>query len=235
MNLASTVIAYHGCDVTVRDDLVTGRLHHLDHSNNDYDWLGPGAYFFEGDVERAFYFAHASHSYPARRYTARPIASPSVVGSILKVASWLDMTTQAGLVEFKESYQGMLAVLDADQRPVPHNRAASDDDADIIYRALDNAVFNWMHRTRAQMSPPQAPYQAVRAAFHQGPEIAPRSGFHERTHVQIALRDDSCVFAWFLPENSTLLTEEQHAGAKVRLAAAALARDRKPRVRLKRN
>ncbi len=69
MSIANTVIAYHGCDVTVRDDLVSGRLHRLDHSNNDYDWLGPGAYFFEGDVERAFFFARASHDNPEKLYT----------------------------------------------------------------------------------------------------------------------------------------------------------------------
>lgn len=232
MSIASTVIAYHGCDVTVRDDLVTGRLHRLTHSNNDYDWLGPGAYFFEGDAARALFFAHASHNHPEKKYTARPIASPSVVGSMLKVTNWLDMTTQAGLGEFKENDQAMLAGLETDQSAMPQNRPASGDDVDILYRALDNAVFNWVHRTRAQMSPPRVPYQAVRAAFHQGPEIAPRSGFHERTHIQIALRDDGCVFAWFLPENSTLLTEEQYAGAKARLDAAVV-RYRKPRVRAK--
>jgi hypothetical protein len=49
MNSPSMVIAYHGCDITVRDDLVTGRIPRLDHSANKYDWLGRGAYFFEGD------------------------------------------------------------------------------------------------------------------------------------------------------------------------------------------
>ena len=228
------VVAYHGCDITVRDDLVAGRLDHLDHSANEYDWLGPGAYFFEGDVKRAVYFAHASHNHPEKRYTARPIATPSVVGAMLNVAVWLDMTTQNGLGQFKDGYDALLAGLRSANMSVPSNRAAGEDDTDIIYRALDNAVFNWVHRARAQATPSLVPYQAVRAAFHQGPEIAPRSGFHERTHVQIALRDDSCVFAWFLPEYSTLLTEEQYASAKERMAAA-VARDRKPRVRIKLN
>jgi hypothetical protein len=151
---------------------------------------------------------------------------------MLNVTAWLDMTTQAGLAVFKNGYEALLGALKAADMAAPTNRPANENDSDIIYRALDNAVFKWVHSTREQGALSLLPYQAVRAAFHQGPEIAPKSGFHERTHVQIALRDDSCVFAWFLPENSTLLTEEQYASAKVRLAAVA--RDRKPRVRVKR-
>ncbi len=70
MSLSSALVAYHGCDVTTRDDLLAGRQNHLSHSNNQYDWLGPGAYFFEGDVERALLFAQAAHDNPAKRYTA---------------------------------------------------------------------------------------------------------------------------------------------------------------------
>ena len=35
------LVAYHGCDITTRDDLVTGKLADLDHSKNPYDWLAP--------------------------------------------------------------------------------------------------------------------------------------------------------------------------------------------------
>ena len=45
MSLGSALVVYHGCDIITRDDLVSGRLTHLNHSANRYDWLGPGAYF----------------------------------------------------------------------------------------------------------------------------------------------------------------------------------------------
>jgi hypothetical protein len=228
----TALIVYHGCDITTRDDLISGRLKHLSHSNNQYDWLGPGAYFFEGDVERALLFAQASQRNPDKRYTAKPIATPAVVGAVLQVQNWLDMTTQVGIKEFSLAYQAFADGLSTAGKPVPVNRSASDTDTDVIYRALDNAVFTWLHQARASQEPPLSPFQAVRAAFHQGDKVAPTSGFHANTHIQISLRDNSCLIGWFLPAGAKLLTEQQYAEAKLRLAMLKTA-TKKPRIRVK--
>lgn len=119
MSLGTALIVYHGCDVTTRDDLVSRRLKHLDHSKNKYDWLGPGAYFFEGDVERALLFAQAAHHNPDKRYTARPIATPAVVGAVLQVQSWLDMTTQAGIKQYGMAYEVFAAGRKAERKSIP--------------------------------------------------------------------------------------------------------------------
>jgi hypothetical protein len=235
VRLAPALIVYHGCDITTRDDLVSGRLKHLTQSNNQYDWLGPGAYFFEGDVERALMFAQAAHRYPEKRYTAKPVATPAAVGAVgavLQVQRWLDMTTQAGIKEFSSAYQVFAAGRSAEGKPVPKNRAANDTDTDVIYRALDNAVFTWLHHARESHNPPLPPFQAVRAAFHQGETVAPTSGFHANTHIQIALRDNDCVIGWFLPAGARLLTEQQYGDATARLIAAH-ATNKKPPIRLK--
>lgn len=232
MNLGAALVVYHGCDVTTRDDLVSGRLKHLNQSSNQYDWLGPGAYFFEGDVERALLFAQASHNYPDKRYTAKPIATPAVAGAVLQVQSWLDMTTQAGIKEFSSAYQVFAAGRNAEGKSVPKNSPASETDTDVIYRALDNAVFTWLHNARASQEPPLPPFQAVRAAFHQGEKVAPTSGFHANTHIQISLRDNNCILGWFLPEGAKLLTELQYDEAKARLIELQAAY-KKPRIRVK--
>lgn len=230
MSLGSALVVYHGCDITTRDDLVSGRLKHLSHSNNRYDWLGPGAYFFEGDVERALLFAEAAHRNPDRRYTAKPIATPAVVGAILQVQSWLDMTTQAGIREFSLAYQAFTDGRHAAGKPIPANRPANSSDSDVIYRALDNAVFTWLHDARASQDPPAPPFQAVRAAFHQGEKVAPTSGFHVNTHIQISLRDNHCIVGWFLPAGAELLSETQYYDAKTRFKVLEVAY-RKPRIR----
>lgn len=222
------LVAYHGCDITTRDDLVSGKLAHLDHSKNPYDWLGPGAYFFEGDVERALMFATASHSHPARLYTAKPVGTPAVVGAVLRVQRWLDMTTQEGINEFALAYPAMLAGLAASGSPVPQNAAAGDD-ADIILRKLDNAVFTFIHDIRKNSHPALQLFQAVRGAFHQGAEVAPRSGFHKGTHVQIALRDNTCVEGWFLRKGDRLLAQSQYIEALA--TRDEMAANRKPRRR----
>ncbi|NVD69010.1 hypothetical protein D0T25_17200 [Duganella sp. BJB488] len=224
------LVAYHGCDITTRDDLVSGKLAHLDLSKNPYDWLGPGAYFFEGDAERALMFANASHNNPMKMYTARPIGTPAVVGAVLSVQRWLDMTTQEGIHEFTLAYPALLSGLAATGSPVPKNAAASEDDADIILRKLDNAVFTFIHDIRENSSPPSPSFQAVRGAFYQGAEVAPKSGFRVGTHVQIALRDNDCVEGWFLARGDRLLTEAQYLEAVER--REQMARTRKPRGRV---
>ncbi|NHZ34502.1 hypothetical protein [Massilia rubra] len=232
MSAGPSLIVYHGCDVTTRDDLVSGRVKHLTHSNNQYDWLGPGAYFFERDIERAFLFAQASHRNPAKRYTAKPIATPAVVGAVLQVQNWLDMTTQAGIKEFSLAYHAFADGLSAAGKPVPVNRPADHTDTDVIYRALDNAVFTWMHKARESHTPPLALFQAVRAAFYQGERVAPTSEFHVNTHIQIDLRDNDCIVGWFLPAGAELLSELRYDEAKARLTDA-VTKNKKPRVRVK--
>ena len=44
----SFVIGFHGCDLGVRDMIVMEQLT-MKRSENDYDWLGHGFYFWEGD------------------------------------------------------------------------------------------------------------------------------------------------------------------------------------------
>jgi hypothetical protein len=224
------LLVYHGCDITTRDDLVSGRLVQLDPSRNSYDWLGPGAYFFEGDCERATMFANASYSNPEKMYTAKPIGTPAVVGAVLRVQSWLDMTTQAGINEFDNASRGMLTGMAAFGTPVPENRVAGEDDTDVILRRLDNAVFTFIHHIRANNDPPLAPFQAVRGAFPQGAELAPKSGFRKGTHVQIALRDPECVEGWFLLRGQHLLSDQEYLAAIAKRDAVAIRR--KPRKRI---
>ncbi|NKF91929.1 hypothetical protein GO286_04229 [Ralstonia solanacearum] len=223
------LVAYHGCDITTRDDLVAGRLKTLDQSKNRYDWLGPGTYFFEGDPVRALLFATASRDNPGKMYTKRPIASPAVVGAVLCVQRWLDMTSQSGIREFMQAAEPTIKGFHEDGTRIPTNAVAGPDDQDVILRALDNAIISFIHGARKKDGKPD--FQAVRGAFPQGQPLVDNSGFREHSHIQIAVRDPSCVLGWFLPPEVPipLLTPEQYGLAKKKLEAAV--RNRKPRVR----
>jgi hypothetical protein len=50
-----TVIAYHGCDAKVAKRILAGEP--FKKSQNDYDWLGEGIYFWEYGADRATKFA----------------------------------------------------------------------------------------------------------------------------------------------------------------------------------
>lgn len=230
MKTGQLLVAYHGCDITLRDDLVSGRIAGLNPSANKYDWLGGGAYFFENDYQRALMFASTAQANPTKRFTKQAIATPAVVGAVLQFDFILDMTTQEGMEEYSMAYAAMVEYLTKNGQPEPKNSKADDDDVDLIVRQLDSDVFNFMHRIRRDTD--LDAFQAVRSAFPQGKELAPSSAFKRGSHIQIALRENACVRAWFLPAGAQLMTEAKYASAKAGLAAAnAVYAAQKPRAR----
>ena len=57
--LPNLILAFHGCDeATYRKVLYEHEK--LKPSNNPYDWLGNGIYFWEDSVERAWQWAEAA-------------------------------------------------------------------------------------------------------------------------------------------------------------------------------
>ncbi|CAM4056803.1 hypothetical protein [Roseateles saccharophilus] len=56
------VLGFHGCDASVGEDVLGGHTKHLRPSNNEYDWLGSGIYFWEGNPARALEFAQQAAS-----------------------------------------------------------------------------------------------------------------------------------------------------------------------------
>ncbi|SPF51914.1 hypothetical protein SBA4_4770009 [Candidatus Sulfopaludibacter sp. SbA4] len=54
--LTSTfVLGYHGCDRSIGERLLKGNPFRP--SSNEYDWLGPGIYFWEANPQRGLDFA----------------------------------------------------------------------------------------------------------------------------------------------------------------------------------
>lgn len=238
----SVVLAYHGCDISVRDGLVRGlikpRL-----SSNSYDWLGKGMYFFEGDPDRALKLAKFANEKPEYALTQRPIVAPAVVGAILQTDRWLDLTTQKGITSFAIVAQALTAAVGDDPSRLPQNGPAFLGDEDKLNRQFDCAVFKLMTTERAMAHKAAleakdvnaimetAPYQATRAPFEQGKPIASSAIFTD-SHVQISVHDTSCIVGWFLlPGDSVLPDEELKAASEALVAAAATRVARKPRKR----
>lgn len=51
------VLGFHGCDREVAEKILGSGKEHLKKSENDYDWLGHGVYFWENNPERALQYA----------------------------------------------------------------------------------------------------------------------------------------------------------------------------------
>jgi hypothetical protein len=75
------VLGFHGCEESVRDLIVNGKTM-LKASENNYDWLGYGFYFWQNSYERAMDFAKNPPG-------GRKIAKPAVPGAILSLGNCL--------------------------------------------------------------------------------------------------------------------------------------------------
>ena len=63
MRLSSFILAYHGCDRELAKKIVL-RQESVSISDNDYDSLGTGAYFWENDPLRALQWAEWIRKHP---------------------------------------------------------------------------------------------------------------------------------------------------------------------------
>ena len=170
------ILGYHGCDISVAERLLNGEP--FVPSLNTYDWLGSGIYFWEANPIRGLQFAREV----AMRGGA--MTSPSVVGAVIHLGRCLDMTTSSGIALAEKAFESLERLLAAASVPLPLNRA------DMLLRYRDCAVIEHAHGLLADKS---ISVDTVRGVFIEGQPIYEGAGFYEKTHIQIAVRNPTCI------------------------------------------
>jgi hypothetical protein len=192
--LSRIVFGYHGCLEPRATDLLTGRMAIADwpQSENEWDWLGKGIYFWEHAPERALDWA--------RKKTATVAsggAVPGVVGAIILLQDCLDLTNIAHTELLALAYEDAKKTYAEEGKELPENRGP---DQARKARALDCLVVNWCV---TNLTKEGQTVQAVRCPFLEGSPVYPGSGFRTESHIQIAVRDTSCILGVFRPNIET--------------------------------
>lgn len=173
---ASFILGYHGCDQAVADRLLAGVS--FKKSQNDYDWLGWGIYFWEANPKRGLDFVTE-----ALKRAGSKIKTPAVVGAVIDLGSCLDLMSAVGIEMVRAAYESLSETLDAAGQKLPKNR-------DRFRRQLDCAVVEHLHAIYEAQG---GFIETVRAVFTEGQEIYPGAGFDAKTHIQIAVRNPDCI------------------------------------------
>ena len=173
------ILGYHGCDRRVAEDLLLNRP--FEPSNNDYDWLGSGIYFWEANPSRGLAWARDL----AQHWQGRPdaIEEPYVVGAVIDLGYCLDLISSKGIEFVKAGYRDFTKLLQKSGDEMPKNKGG----ADLFLRHLDCAVMNHIHDVNKKADRQQ--FDTVRGVFLEGQPIYETSGFHEKTHIQICVRN----------------------------------------------
>mgnify|MGYP001578026556 FL=1 len=174
------VLGYHGCQRTLAGQVVAGKKR-LKSSAHDYDWLGHGIYFWADAPKRAAEWAGKLG-----------ISEVGVVGAVIDLGHCLQLANRDCLEYLREAYQNLKEFCAQQGVPLPQNTGRF-----FGNRKLDCAVFEAVHRLRANRSLP--PFDTVAAYFVEGEELYPGAAVRALDHVQICVRTPARILGYFLP------------------------------------
>jgi hypothetical protein len=160
-------------------------------SENDYDWLGHGVYFWEHNAQRAYEFACEVRDRP--HHGRQKIKMPAVAGAIIDLGFCLNLLDSRFIEMVKQAYDDLVLFHQAAEEPLPSNSGGPD----RPLRRLDCAVIQMLHATREERREP--PLDTVRAAFIEGGPIYEEAGFNAKNHIQLCVRNTACIKGYFRP------------------------------------
>lgn len=180
-----TVIGYHGCDDAVaRRVLLQGKK--LKQSENDHDWLGRGIYFWEHGPQRAYEWAQH----------LKRIKKPAVLGALINLGNCFDLLDTTHTQLLAALFPLYRQACEETDTPIPVNRPAKGEDPDdLILRHLDCAVINWCLDFLEEEE--KQHYHTVRCLFSEGAPVFEGSKILAKSHIQIAVRDETAIFGYF--------------------------------------
>ena len=167
-----TVVGYHGCSRAAAQYIL--EENHFLPSTNAYDWLGQGIYFWEFAPYRALDWAIVR--------CASSGEAPVVLGATIQLGrclNLLDISASSGLVRAYEQVGRNVGI-----RTMPRNTEAGAHFLDCTVIDTYCAIVEEATNKR---------YQTVRGCYPEGEPVFSGSKILTRAHVQIAVRDPSCI------------------------------------------
>lgn len=183
--LPNFVFGFHGCDKSVYDEVIS-RGGILNPSENDYDWLGHGVYFWEGNLQRAYEFAEEQKG----RNKIRDVA---VIGAVLDLGYCLNLMNSESLEIVKKGYETLADFNNLLGAEMPINKGGPD----LLLRQLDCSVIQMVHQYNTAENIRQ--YDSIRGLFTEGDPLYPNAGFKEKNHIQLCIRNPNCIKGYFSP------------------------------------
>ena len=179
------VFGFHGCDRSIGEALINSKAR-LIASNNPYDWLGSGIYFWENSFARALNWAKECSKNP--KITKGKVYDPFVVGAIIDLGKCLNLTDQSYNSFLRESYDTLKETYEKLGIVLPKNsEKAKMLDCIVINSAIEDC-------SRKGIS-----FDTVRCAYLEGDQLYPESSFYSQTHIQVCVRNPNCIKGYFNP------------------------------------
>ncbi|HWQ91616.1 MAG TPA: hypothetical protein VN673_08090 [Clostridia bacterium] len=195
LNYQRMIVGYHGCDASVVTKVLAGE-EGLARSERDYDWLGPGIYFWEHGPQRAYDWAKEE-----KQRDPDKIQVPAVLGAYINLGQCFDLLDTANTQLLQEMYPEFRRLTLQAGRQMPENKAVpGQTNPDKVLRYLDCAVIKFSLDKLADLD---TVYHTVRGVFVEGGEAFPGAGIMLKSHVQVAVRYPRCILGFFRPNRGS--------------------------------
>jgi hypothetical protein len=196
------VIGFHSCDKKTGLAALNGSTELLQ-SDNPWDWLGKGIYFWELNPSMALDYAIRTASGEQRN--AKRINTPFVIGAVINLGVCLNLLDLEALSILRAAHSEIERIYKEAGKPMPTNQ-------ENIHK-LDCTVFRHIHKSRKENSLPD--YDTVRCAFQEDKPIYEGTSITSKLHIQISVLNPQMIQGYFLPRpfdryNPYLQTEFLH-------------------------
>ena len=188
----SFIYGFHGLDEKIALKILTKELN-FKSSENEYDWLGNGIYFWENNPERALTYAKED----SKRKKSK-IKKPFVLGTVIDLGNCFDLLEQRNLEFLAWAYSEFEKSLKENNKELPKNSHFYENDFDFKKRELDCAVIRYAHKLAKQEG---MEFDSVRAAFSEGKPLYEGARFMSQNHIQLAILNPDCIKGIFLPRD----------------------------------
>ena len=123
----------------------------------------------------------------------------AVIGAVIDLGNCLDLTHRDDVELVRTSHKYFMKHQKLSGLPIPKNVSVKGQpNRDRILRFLDCAVIMHLHAAILD-NPDLLPFDSVRGMFSEGKPLYSGCGYKERSHVQIAVRNSSCIKGIFYP------------------------------------
>jgi len=188
MDKSFTIRAYHAttrerAEIILRDGFLS--------SQNSYDWLGEGIYFFQEAPNFAVHWA----SEDRKEGTIEDLA---IVAADIAIAGFIDLLDHEWGAVLRAAYETLDAQGDEEFRAVQAKQKP-------FVVGSDERLGHWLDRyvieaSVTSLADRQKTVTGIRSAFWEGPELYPNSHVMDRQHIQVAVRDPSAIRNHWLAE-----------------------------------
>ena len=189
--LPGLLLGYHGCDRAVGEAVLAGRSD-LRASQNAYDWLGHGVYFWEHNAHRAVEWARLLQANPRRG--RRRIKEPMAIGAVVDPGFCLNLLDAHFLSQLPIAFEKLRRLHASLGEPLPVNRTLGGS-SDLLLRHLDCAVIETLHQLRLDEDKPS--FDSARGVFVEGQPLYPGAAIQKLNHIQICVRNPECIKGYF--------------------------------------